>query len=320
MSYNLILNNTNAVGIYNTQFKYNFISGSFTINEDSHICISQIVLPYSFFNVNKTLYNNASMQYVWYYGAGLSQTYTVDIKDGFYSVSDLSNFLQQYMISQNQYFQNVNTGENEYFISISTNSTYYTNQIVCSSIPSTIPSGFIAPSQGFNYNNGTNYGFPTSGYNYTPQVIINDNNFGTLIGFSSGTYPSVSTQSSNSNLGDITPNLTTINSVVILCDLVKNECASPTNIMDSMTISNVDFGSNIIYQPSYEKWVSIQAGTYNSMNIQFVDQNFNIIQANDNNVMISLLLKQGDEKPMEIITTSNVDTSTIKPLSFVESS
>ena len=318
MSYNLILNNTNAVGIYNTQFKYNFISGSFTINEDSQICISQIVLPYSFFNVNKTLYNNASLQYVWYYGAGLSKTYTVDIKNGFFSVSDLSNYLQQYMISQNQYFQNVNTGENEYFISISTNSTYYTNQIVCNSIPSTIPSGFIAPSEGFNYNNGTNYGFPTSGYNYTPQVIITNNNFGTLIGFSSGTYPSVSTQSSNSNLGNITPNLTTVNSIVVLCDLVKNECASPTNIMDSMTISNVSFGSNIIYQPTYEKWVSIQAGTYQNMNIQFVDQNFNTIIANDNNVMISLLLKQGENKVLPVEQTNPIEEVAVKPISFID--
>ena len=316
MSYNLVLNNTNAVGIYNTQYKYNFISGSFTINEDSLICISQVIFPYSFFNVNKTLYNNASLQYIFYSGNGVAQTYTVNFPDGFYGVSDLSNYLQQYMISQNQYFQNVNTGENEYFLSIQTNSVYYTNQIICSPIPSSVPDGYIAPSAGFNYPNG----YPNSGYNYTPRVIITNNKFGSLIGFSPATYPSVITQNSTSILGNITPNMTPVNSIVILCDLVKNECASPTNIFDTMTITNVNFGSNIIYQPSYEKWVSIQAGTYQNMNIQFVDQNFNIIQANDNNVMISLLLRQGENKKkiMPVEQTKPIEEVAVKPISFID--
>jgi hypothetical protein len=315
MAYNLVLNNTNAVGLYKTQYKYNFINGSFTINEDSEICISQVIFPYSFFNVNKTLYNNASLQYIFYSGNGVAQTYTVIFPDGFYTVSDLSNYLQQYMISQNQYFQNVNTGENQYFLSIQTNTVYYANQIICSPIPSSTPDGFTEPPLGFNYPNG----FPNSGYNYTPQVIITNNNFGSLIGYTAGTYPSSLTQNSTSLLGNIIPNITPVNSIVILCDLVKNECASPTNILDTITISNVSFGNNIIYQPSYAKWVSIQAGTYQNLTIQFVDQNFNIIQANDNNVMISLLLKQGDEERKKETIASKVDhTTPIKPISFLE--
>jgi len=316
MSYNLVLNNTNSVGLYKTQYRYNFISGSFTINEDSEICISQVIFPYSFFNVNKTLYNNASLQYIFYSGNGVAQTYTVNFLDGFYTVSDLSNYLQQYMISKNQYFQNVNTGENQYFLSIQTNAVYYTNQIICSPIPSSIPSGYTAPSLGFNYPNG----YPNSGYNYTPRVIITNNNFGSLIGYKEGTYPSSLTQSSTSILGNTTPNITPVNSIVVICDLVKNECASPTNILDTITISNVSFGSNIIYQPSYPKWISIQAGTYQNLSIQFIDQNFNIIQANDNNVMISLLLKQGEEenKKEPQVETTKVVENPIKPISFLE--
>lgn len=316
MSYNLVLNNTNSVGLYKTQYRYNFISGSFTINEDSQICISQVVFPYSFFNVNKILYNNASLQYIFYSGNGVAQTYTVNFPDGFYTVADLSNYLQQYMISQNQYFQNINTGENEYFISIQTNIVYYTNQIICSPIPSSVPDGFIAPPLGFNYPNG----FPNLGYNYTPQVIIQNNKFGSLIGYSAGTYPSAPTQSSTSLLGNITPNITIVNSIVVICDLVKNECASPTNILDTITISNVSFGDNIIYQPSYEKWVSISAGTYKHLTIQLIDQDFNIIQANDNNVMISLLLKQGKKSVLKVEDEKKIIPveNPIKPISFLD--
>jgi len=121
-------------------------------------------------------------------------------------------------------------------------------------------------------------------------------------------------------LGNTTPNITPVNSIVVICDLVKNECASPTNILDTITISNVSFGSNIIYQPSYPKWISIQAGTYQNLTIQFIDQNFNIIQANDNNIMISLLLKQGEDKkePQAETVIPKVVENPIKPISFLD--
>ena len=58
MSYNLILNSSNVVGANNNQFKYNFIGGSFTVPEGAEISISQITIPYSWFNVSSALGNN----------------------------------------------------------------------------------------------------------------------------------------------------------------------------------------------------------------------------------------------------------------------
>ena len=313
MSYNLILNSSNVVGIYNSQFQYKFIQGSFTIYPDSEICISQAVIPYSFFNILNSFYNNAVFSYNWYYSNGLYQTYVVAIPDGFYSTNDINNILEQYMISQNQYFQNTTTGNNMYFISIQTNTTYYTNQIICSSIPSSVPSGYTAPVAGFNYNNGRNYGFPTSGYNYTPQVIISNNNFGSIIGYKTGTYPNTATQTNYSGLGNITPNATPINSLILLSNLVKNDCSTPPNILDSMSI-NCSFGNNIVYQPSYEKWVRVHSGTYNSMTFQLVDQNFRAVPANDPNMMISLLLRQGNKPVEKLFVKSSPIVNPIKPL------
>ena len=109
----LVLNSSNVIGINNSQFQYKFVNGAFTINEGSEICISQITIPYSWFNINQNFYNNATLQYRWYYGAGLYNTYTVVFPSGFYTISDLNNYLQQYMISQNQYFYNSTTGLNQ---------------------------------------------------------------------------------------------------------------------------------------------------------------------------------------------------------------
>ena len=63
MPYNLILNSNNVVGSNNTTFRYNFIQGALHIPEDSKICVSQIVIPYSFFNLNLGLYNNTSIRF-----------------------------------------------------------------------------------------------------------------------------------------------------------------------------------------------------------------------------------------------------------------
>ena len=137
------------------------------------MAISQIILPNSWFNISK-FYNNNSFSYRWYYGNGLYQTYSVVFPDGLYSIDDLQYYLEQYLISQNQYFKNTLTNENLYYIEFLTNTTYFGIQLISSPIPSSVPSGYS--SAGFNFNNSTNFGFPNSGYTFTPQVIISSTN------------------------------------------------------------------------------------------------------------------------------------------------
>ena len=157
---NLVMNSNNVVGNTNSQFRYRFLTGSFDVPAGSEMCISQVVIPYSWFNINSTYYQNQTLQYRFYYGAGLYNTYTVTFPNGFYAVSDLNNYLQQYMITQNQYLINNSTGQYLYFIEIFQNTTYYANQIICFAVPTSLPAGYTAPPAGFNFNNSTAYGYP----------------------------------------------------------------------------------------------------------------------------------------------------------------
>ena len=125
MSYNLVLNSSNVIGSNNTEFRYNFINGNFKIYEGAKMCVSQVVIPYSFFNINNGYYQNATMQYI--FG---NNTYTITFPDGFYQVSDLNKYIELYMINQNQYLYNATTGYNTYFIQLVTNVTYYSNQLI----------------------------------------------------------------------------------------------------------------------------------------------------------------------------------------------
>ena len=325
MPFNLVLNSTNVVGSNNSIFKYNFINGAFTINEGSKMCVSQIVIPYSWFNINGTYHNNATLQYKFPNGS-TTNTYTVSFPNGYYSISDLNNYLQFYMVSQNHYFYNSTTGNNVYYIQIVTNTTYYSNQIIMNPIPTSLPSNYSLPTTtingftytGFNCNNTTagSIGSLLSFYpisTLTPQLIIPTyigiNGLGNILGLIGGTYPTIAQSTSYNVLSNSIPNATPVNSIIIRSDIVNNPCAMPSDILDSLSITS-SFGSNIIYSPPYEKWISIQSGTYASLIVAFQDQNFNTLQANDPNVLIVLLLRQGTKKP------SQINTPMVKQLEF----
>jgi hypothetical protein len=282
----LVLNSNSVIGSNNSQFRYNFKGGNFTINVGSQMCVSLASIPYSWYNINSGLYNNNSFQYTF-----SGSTFTFTLANGFYSVSDINNALQNYMISQSQYLID-NTGNYVFYIVLATNTTYYSNQFLLYSIPTSLPAGYT--------NSG---GFVFSSDGRTPQIIITSNNFGSIIGFSAGTYPSTITTSNTNYLSNSVPNATPVNSLIFRCNLVSNNASMPTDILDTMPISS-SFGSNISYAPQMEKWVDIKEGTYNNFTLVIQDQNFNTIQSNDPNILISLMIKQGPD-------------TTTKPLPFI---
>ena len=57
MSYTLVLNSSNAVPAHKNTYVFNFIGGNFTVKNDAEICVSNISMPFSWYNVNNT-YNN----------------------------------------------------------------------------------------------------------------------------------------------------------------------------------------------------------------------------------------------------------------------
>jgi hypothetical protein len=290
MPFNLVLNSNNVVGTNNTRFQYNFAQGGLHLYEGSELCISQIILPYSWFNVNSGYYNNNKFQYTF---AGV--TYTVTLTDGFYSTQDIFQALELVMISNNQYFINSSTGNYLFYIQLNVNTSSYSNSFYLFPIPTSLPTGYTAPSGGFNVNTNGGTGYPATGN--TPQIIfLSTSNFGALLGFKSGTYPSTLTTSNNTQTSNITPNATPVNSIIVRSTLVNNSCATPADIVDTF-YPNASFGSQINYSPSYEKWIPINEGVYSIFQIYFTDQNFNPIPANDPNVLISILIKQG-KKPI----------------------
>jgi hypothetical protein len=128
---------------------------------------------------------------------------------------------------------------------------------------------------------------------FTPRfTLASSGSISTIIGFAAGaSYPSVPSATDYNILSTVTPIGSTVNSILMQCSLISNRCTFPTDIIDSMPINDVSFGSNITYQPSFERYVTVSDGTFNTFTFSFRDQNLNEIYAKDPNVSITLIIR-----------------------------
>jgi len=286
MSFVLTLNSTNVSNTStNTTFKYNFINGGFTCR-DYEMCVSSITLPYSFYNISN-YYSNKTFSLIFPTAATTIQ-YDVSLPDGFYTVTEINSYIQLYCQSVGAYLVD-SSGDYVYFIQLVYNTAYYSVQLLTFIVPTLANIGtYTRPSTGLYSTLGT--GLPTT--SSTPQLVLaSTGSIRTIIGFAAGTFPST-TQTSNYNISStLTPIGTTVNSIIMRCSLVSNSCTSPSDILDSMPIKDTSFGSNITYDPSFEKFVNISDGTFNNFTFTFADQSLNEIYARDPNVSITLLIR-----------------------------
>ena len=285
MSFTLVLNSSNVSNTStNTTFKYDFVQGGFTA-DNCEMCVSSVSIPYSWNNVS-TYYNNKTFSLI-FPTAATTVTYSFVLPDGFYTVTDINYFIQQTCISNGAYLID-SALNNVYFTNIAYNATYYSIQVLLFSVPTTIGT-YTRPVTGLYSTTGT--GLPTTAY--TPQLIIpTSGSIGTIIGFASGTFPAAQTVTSQSLLSTLTPIGTTVNSLIMQCSLVSNRVTVPSDILDSMPITNTAFGTNIVYDPSFEKFVNIANGTYSGFTVTFRDQNLNDIYAKDPNTSITLMIRR----------------------------
>ena len=287
MSFTLVLNSTNVTSSStNTNFKYNFINGGFQL-KDMEMCVSSITLPYSFYNVS-SYYNNRTFSLIFPKGA-TTQTISVTLPEGFYTVTDINSYIQQICLDNGAYLID-STGNYVYYQQLVYNSTYYSVQLLLYPVPTTLPTGYSYASAGTLYTSSAN--LPTT--SYTPQLVLSSaGSISTIIGFVSGaTYPSTQSTTNQSILSTLTPVGSAVNSIIMQCSLVNNPVTTPSDILDSLPIHNSTFGSNITYEPSFEKFISLSDGTFNNFTFSFRDQNLNEIYARDPNVSITLIIRQ----------------------------
>lgn len=280
--YNIIINNTHVASSLNNTYQYNFKNGSFEVPDNAEIMITSFQIPYSWYNVTSR-YNNNSFKIYWPFGSSGYLAYTVTLPDGFYTTTSINAFIQQFSI-QNLLYMVDSTGNNVYFISLAYNITFYANQLITKVVPTSFPAGHTTPN-GFA-------GLPTVAR--TPYIEILDNNdFGKLLGFTPGNYGINKTTNFSIN-SNIIPKGSIVNSLVVKCSLVNNGVSNQSDILDAFAISGGGFGENLNFNNTIEKWVSLNPGRYSNFTITILDENFNDINILDNNILINFLIRIKD--------------------------
>lgn len=275
----IVLNSTNVVSGSNNS-KYRFRFASTTSFQNDQIALSNINIYFSWFNIT-TQYNNNFFQYIWTDGAG-GFTYDVLIPDGAYEISTLNAYFQFIMVQNGHYL--VDDQKNYvYYAEIVLNPTYYAVEIKTYPLPTALPSGWTNPA-------GVMFPAVAS----TPQVIIPATNIRTLLGFDAGTYPSAVQSTAYNVLSQNTPQVATVQSVILLCSLLNNTLTNPNTFLYSIAPSNTQFGQLISVAVPELIFTDIVSGSYDSFEITLVDQNYVPLVVKDNNLIIQLVVRKRD--------------------------
>jgi hypothetical protein len=302
----LILNQSNLVQDgYNNKFVYRFPNSVFF--KDDYIAVNSITMYYSWFNITAE-YGNNVFQYIW---DGV--TYTINIPDGLYEVSQLNQLLQFTFIQNGHYL--TLSGQNVYFIELVANPTRYAIQINTYLLP--VVGQFTLAAGVYTGNVGTQYvGMTTSNAlffpatNQNPQLVL-PANFNQLLGYVAGFTTNLNNNNayvppvndpyvSKNNVGTLSyistlaPNLQPNNSLILSMSNIDNAYAVPSSLLYSIT-ANVGFGEIINERAPNFVFNKLIDGTYNQLRLEILGTNLSQIRIADPAITITLVIKNKNE-------------------------
>ena len=275
----LVFNQSNLVpGTNNSRYRINFPR---PVNfKNSMVSIGSASLYYSWPNISQSAYNNNVYQVIVPVGAG-NTTLTITMPEGYYTASDMNSYLQSQLIANNIGYLVDGSGNFIYYFQIQSNATYYSLELDLFLVPNSLPTGWTNPGS-----------WSLPGTARTGQFVISStNNFSRILGITAGTYPSTQQASNFSKLSDTVPQISPVQSIILTCSLLQNDFASIPNVLYSFTSSNAQYGANISSSPSFPQFCSVVDGQYSYIEIQFLDQSFNVLPIKDPNICCTLMLK-----------------------------
>jgi hypothetical protein len=286
----IILNQSNITqdGL-NSELVYNFPNS--VVLKDKYIAVSSIAMFYSWFNI-QTTYSNNILTYTW--GA---TTYTINIPDGLYNISDINNYIQ-FVAIQNKTYYTID-GVNYYPFEIILNPSRYAIQLNTFLIPDALPTDATIPD-GFP-------GWPTAPQN---SVITFPATFNNIVGYPANftseqnlnnayVAPSPSqgnnfvAKSANGNisyLSSVAPQVQPNSSVLVSISNINNPYSQPSSIIYSLA-PNVNIGEQIYETPPNFMWNKMIDGTYNELRVQLLGTDKRRLKINDPNMTILLAIR-----------------------------
>jgi len=244
--------------------------------KNNSIALDSVTMYYSYTNINSSPLGNNTFSYNWKVASTVT-SFTVTIPDGLYEISDINSYLQ-YVFIQNGHYLVDSTSQNVYYAEFLVNPTTYGVNIITYAVPTSLPSGFTAPS-GFA-------GFPST--SYYPVITI-PANFNNIVGYTAGFTTSSGTNSSSST-PQVQPNPT----LFLTCSGISNKYASPSTVLYSIT-PTVALGQVITERPNEKSYAKLVDGTYNQITIKILGTDLNPITILDPAMTIMLSIRDNND-------------------------
>lgn len=254
------------------------LASSMNLNEYS-VALSNLYIYYSWFNISSSLNNNKFQLTVPTSTTPLSLTITLD--DGAYSITDLNNALQFYLISQGLYITNNTTGQNTYYCAFALSPTSYAVTFTATAMPVSLPSGYTSGGMTFPVSSNQHY-----------QLTMLSNGFRDIVGIREGVYPSSSTYTGTyTKSSDYTPNVNPISTVEMRLSCLYNEFSTNTQLFHVFSNRGVRIGELIDASPLTLEYTKCQ-GTVQAITIQFFDNTGRPLALLDPNITCKLYFKK----------------------------
>jgi len=279
------------------QYIYNFPSTQ-NFTSSNKVALTQFNINNSFYNISEER-NNNTIQFTWHAG-NASKTYTYVFMDGFYTYSQINNAIRNFCLLNNLYMIDGNNNNKPvHYWELMENSIAYKAQMDVYLLPTIeeannanllIPRFSASqilkdPTLEASFENTWTLS-DTAGK--TPQFKFTSPAFGSILGFSTGTYPPVADiLSERQYLSTFAPTLSPVSSIFLSTNLISSSFSNPSNIISNTPI-DVEYGLTVKHTIPDLLYLSIVPGSYNQIQINLLRNDYSPLNILDKDVIIQL--------------------------------
>ncbi|GMF36785.1 unnamed protein product [Phytophthora fragariaefolia] len=219
----------------NSTWKYSFPSSAADFRDV--VCAIQSITMYnSEYNINSFQFQNTTFK-LEVPTAATTSIISVSLQDGIYSYEGINRSIQTVLVNAGAYL-----------------------------IDST---GYTRPATGV-YSSGDT-GLPST--TLVPRLIIDNAEFGKILGLTAGTYSSASATVASAKLSNIISQIHPTSSYLVRCDLIKNEYVASGDIVSAVDRGDAEIGKLISYKPSQYAWKNCHNGSRSTITLSIYNQN-----------------------------------------------
>ena len=242
--------------------------------KNTQLAVANLTLYNSFGNVSTVLQNNKISVY-WPDGGGHTQ-FQFTLPDGFYTMKTLNTWLKTQC--DENYLYVVDTTDTKIYPFILGENTAYNTIIV-----------FRTINQSHTKPTGATWEFPTN-TSSRPYIDFHTTTLSHIFGYS------------ETQIGDGTtsifentrvPQPRNVNSLIVCCNLIQDAkgYSQKSDILSTIPIS-ANFGSTISRVYPKLEWMNINPNQYQSLSVQFYDQNLKRVNLLDPNFLLVLAFRE----------------------------